>query len=204
MIGIGAALCMVPSCKKSNLMPQEVTNSAVSAERQLPQQDPQVQDATTMYVMLASKGCDNTQRDFTSVIVDIDRVKVFSEEHGWVELPALAGSWDLVRMQKNDIPGFNITDRVAMKAGIITKVAITFGENNKLVVNGKPAECFKLGAQEIMIDLKGEVKANEVNELKLAMNICGNIGTQTNGDGTQCFIMKPVAEFQGITQKMIK
>lgn len=195
MIGIGAALCMVPSCKKSDIKPQE---AAASNTQQ------QEQNGTTMYVMLASKPCSTPQKDYTSVIVDIRSIRVYNTLHGWEELPSIAGKWDLVNMQKENIPGLNITERVAVNSGLITKVAITFGENNKLEVNNYPASCFNLGAREVILDLKGEVKAGAVNEILISMDICGNIMAETNSDGNSCYTLKPVMEFQRLSQKMIK
>ncbi|MBA3664581.1 MAG: DUF4382 domain-containing protein [Bacteroidetes bacterium] len=202
IIGMGAMLCMVPACKKSDIKPQELSTTTADA-KQSPQSDPQTQDAS-LYVMLASKGCSTPQKDYTSVIVDIKSVKVYNAENVWVELPVVSGTWDLVRMQQGDIPGLNITDRKNVKAGAISKVAITFGDNNKLVLNNKPVSCFKLGAQEVIMNIRGEVMAGRVNELLMSINICDNMSTQVNKDGTTCYILKPDMQFQRITQKMIK
>ncbi|MCW3078177.1 MAG: hypothetical protein JWO32_2786 [Bacteroidetes bacterium] len=194
---------MAPSCKKSNMMPKGVSDATETQQKQGPSPQP-VPDNTSMYVMLASKPCSNPQKEYTSLTVDIRGVKVYSPENGWVTLPMVAGWWDLVSMQQGNSAGLNITNRIAVRPGGITKVAVSFGVNNKLVVNNDAASCFKLGTQEVVFDMKGEVQKNAVNELLIAMDICGNISVETNNDGNKCYLLKPVVQFERVSQKMIK
>jgi hypothetical protein len=203
MIGLGAALCLVPACKKSNIAPKEATasNSIEQRDPGLPLQP--VEQNTSLYVMLASKACLSPQKEYTSLKVEIRGIRFYTAEEGWQALPTIDAGWDLVSMQQGT--GLNITNVKTVSPGTITRVAIIFGDHNELVVNDRPAaSCFKLGAQEVIIDLKEGIKANAVNELLVSIDICGHIGVQQNNDGTQCYILKPVMEFQRLTQKMIK
>jgi hypothetical protein len=202
MIGLGAVLCSVPACKKSNIAPKEATasNSIEQRDPGLPLQP--VEGNTSLYVMLASKACLSPQKEYTSLKVDIRGIRFYTAEEGWQALPTIDAGWDLVSMQQG--PGLNITNVKAVSPGTITKVAIFFGDHNELVVNDRPASCFKLGAQEVIIDLKEGIIANAVNELQVSIDICGHIGVQPNADGTQCYILKPVMEFKRLSQKMTK
>lgn len=204
IIGMGAMLCMVPACKKSDIKPQNLQEVTASTAKQGQPAAPVNQNNTSMYVMLASKTCANPQKEYSSLIVDIKSVKIYSDKYGWEELPAFVNGWDLVSMQQANITGLNITDRLPVHSGTITKVAVIFGDNNKLVVNDKTASCFKVGTREVIVSLRGEIKANAVNELLLSMDMCGNVSVQTNSDGSQCYVLKPLVEFNRISQKMIK
>jgi hypothetical protein len=202
MIGIGAALCLAPSCKKSGTRPILDTKVNAVAERALPQQQPPAADInTSLYVMLASKPCLAPEKEYTSLMVDIVGVQVYSEKLGWRELNTFDADWDLVSMQHGT--GINISDRMEIDPGTITKVAVRFGENSTLDVNNQRA-CFKLASQEVVIDLKGEIVKGSVNELKLAMDMCGHIGVHVDNEGTKCYILKPVVDFVSLTQKLIK
>lgn len=205
MIGMGTLLCLVPSCKKSNLMPREASETGTvnnTLQREPGPSLPMDQNSTSMYVMFSSKSCSMPQREFTSLLLDLKGIEVYTDGYGWETLPVITNGWDVVAMQHSDI-GLNVTDRIAVRPGIITKIAINFGDNNRLEVNGRPA-CFKIGNHEVMMDVKGEVRKGYINQLNLNMDICGNIGTQANPDDNSCFILKPVVDFTGITQKKIK
>lgn len=192
---------MVPACKKSNITPKDSIATVTGDNQRLMQQDAV---GTSLYVMLASKPCVTPQKEYTSLTVDIKGVRVYSLENGWQTLPVTATGLDLVSMQQENMPSLNLTDRIMVQAGTITKVAINFGVNNKLVVNNKPESCLKLGTQEVILDLKGEVKKDAVNELLVSMDICGNITAQTGNDGNRCYLLNPSMKFERVSQKMIK
>lgn len=204
MIGMGALLCLAPSCNKSKIMPQETAAVNTEAQRAPAPQDPFVQVNTSFYVMLASTFCSNPEKQYTSLMLDIKGVRVFNPATGWQDLKTVPAGWDLVYSQQGIAPGWNITERMPVNPGKITQMAITFGNNNKLVVNNSPASCFKLGAQEVVVDVRGEIKEGAVNELLVGIDICGNIGVQSVPDMDPCYVLKPVLHFERLSQKMIK
>ncbi|MGZ4044184.1 MAG: hypothetical protein ACXVO9_13350, partial [Bacteroidia bacterium] len=116
MIGMGALLCLVPACKKSNIMPGEASASNETEQRGLPQNPLPVVN-TSMYVMLTSKPCATPQKEFNSVLVDIRSVSVYNQTTGWQEFKTIASGWDLVALQQGAIPGLNITDRLKVNHG---------------------------------------------------------------------------------------
>ncbi|MGZ3921350.1 MAG: DUF4382 domain-containing protein [Bacteroidia bacterium] len=190
MIGMGAMLCMVPSCKKSDVKPQEV--NAVNAQQK------QEQDTATLYVLLDSKRCSNQQSQYTSATVDIRGIKVYNTVHGWEDLTPVPGAWDVVSLQQATVAVADITEKSMVHSGSITKIALTFGTNNKLVVNDKAVPCYKIGVQEVVLDLKGEIRAGSVNELVVSIDICGNITVQTHYDQEPCYILNPIMAFESI------
>lgn len=204
MIGIGALLFLAPSCEKSNIQPIDNSATTELEERSIGQDLQPLRNKTSLYVMLSSKPCLSPQREYTALMINIKAIRFYTEQHGWQSIQPLNQSFDLVKMQSMDT-GFNITDRYIVPPGTITKVALTFGDQNRLAVNNVPVNCFKLANQEVVLDMKGEIKAKEVNELLLSMDICGNISLQNNNSGdNKCYILKPLVEFQKISQKMIK
>lgn len=190
LIGIAGMLCLTPSCKKDEIQPK---GTNVSAQKS-------TEDAmATLYVMLDSKPCSTPQSQYTSATVDIRGIKVFNTVSGWEDLTAVPGAWDVVSLQTAPVPVADITEKSSVHAGTITKIALTFGDNNKLVVNDKAASCYKIDGREIVLDLKGEIKANTLNQLVVSIDICGNISVQTHYDSDPCYVLKPVMAVESFT-----
>lgn len=204
LIGIGAALCFAPSCRKSTITPQKFEAVDNIQERVPSQPQTPANENTSLYVMLKSAACATPQKEYTSMMLNIKDVRVFNPATGWQDLKAVSNGWDMLFAEQGTTPGFNITELMAVNAGKITKAAITFGDNNKLVVNNKIASCFSLASREVVVDFGGEVKAGRVNRLVLDLDACGHIGMQTNADGAQCYVLKPVVYFDRLSQDMVK
>jgi hypothetical protein len=188
MIGIGAALCLAPSCKKSDIKPQEVSANPQKAQ----------EDTATLYVLLDSKPCSAPQDQYTSATVDIRGIKVFNTAHGWEDLTPVPGAWDVVSLQQASVPVADITEKSKVHSGTITKIALTFGTNNHLVVNDNAASCYRLKVHEVVLDLQGEISAGSVNEMVVSIDICGNITLQTHYGEDPCYILNPVMAFQSL------
>ncbi len=188
ILGIAGILCLFPSCKKEN--PEPVVEAKT---RQV--------DTASLYVLINSKACATLQTEYTSATLDIRGIKVFSAEHGWQELTPVAGAWDLVSLQSATVPVAEITENTKVKAGAITKIMLTFGTNNQLVVDNQAATCYKIGVKEVTIDFEGEIKAGALNEIVLNVDICGNFSVETRYQEDPCYTLTPMIEFQGIVQR---
>jgi hypothetical protein len=196
MIGIAGMLSLVPSCKKSEVKPEapSVTNNSEARQSQ-------VQDTASLYVMIDSKPCSTPQSQYTSASIDIRGIKVLNSEHGWEELTPVAGAWDVVSLQTAPVPVADITERSSVHTGTISKIALTFGDNNQLVVNDQAARCYNIGKHEIVLDMQGEIKANTLNEIVVSIDICGNISVHTQYDHEPCYTLNPVMAVQSFTQR---
>jgi hypothetical protein len=188
-ITIAAILCLFAGCKKDDTHP-----SAAAVRTTLP-------DTATLYVMIDSKHCSTPQSEYTSASVDIRGIKVFYTDHGWIDLTPVPGAWDLVSLQTAPVPVAEITENSKVFAGAITKIMLTVGDNNKLVVDNKAANCFKIGTKEIMIDLQGNIQANALNELVLSVDICGKFTVVSKYQEETCYTLTPAFAFQSLVQR---
>lgn len=190
MIGIGAALLLAPSCKKSEVKPQEPVSVNSQSQRH--------GDTASLYVLLNSKPCETPQNQYSSATVDIREIKVFNTEHGWESLTTVPGAWDVVSLQTATVPVADLTEKTTVHAGTITKIALTFGTNNHLVVNNTAAECYRLGTREVILDIQGELRANTLNELVVNIDICGNITLNAPYGEVPCYTLNPVMSFHSL------
>jgi hypothetical protein len=188
VIGIAGALCLFPGCKKSEIKPVGTASADLVQNKQ-----------ATLYVLLDSKPCSTPQKEYTSATVDIRGIKVLNTEHGWEELVPVPGAWDVVSLQTAPVPVAEITENSTVHAGTITKITLTFGSNNQLVVNDQAADCYKIGAKEVTLDLNAEIQAETLNEIVVSIDICGNI--EVSYDGGTCYTLKPVMAFQSFTRR---
>jgi hypothetical protein len=189
LIGIAGTLCLSPGCKKKNVEPAEALAKQT------------VTDTATLYVLIDSKPCATPQTQYGSATIDIRGIKVFNTEAGWEELVPVPGAWDVVSLQTAQVPVAEITENTRVHAGAITKIALSIGDNNKLVVNDQAADCYKIASKEIVIDLQGEIKAGALNEIVLSLDICGNFSVQTRYNESPCYTLKPVFGFQSLVQR---
>ena len=190
MIGIGAMLCFVPSCKKSDIKPQKV-DETYGTQLQKP-------GNASLYVMLESKSCATPQKEFTSATVDIRGIKVFNPAFGWEELTAVSNAVDVIALQNGPVTMTKLSETSTIHSGAITKIALTIGDNNKLVVNNKPIRCYNISKRDVVIDLKGEIDAGSANKLVLSIDVCGNITVQSKYDQEPCYTLNPVMAFENI------
>jgi len=187
MIGVAGILSLLPFCKKSTAKPEEPTTITTQQLKQ---------DTAQLYVLLDSKPCKIPQEEFTSATVDIRSIKVNNSVHGWEELIPVPGAWDVVSLQQASVPVADITEKSTVHTGTITQIALTFGNNNKLVVNDVAAPCYKIDGKEVILNFQGEIKPGTLNEIVVSIDICGNISIQNKYDQEPCYILKPVMAFQ--------
>jgi hypothetical protein len=188
LIGVAGMLCLFPNCKKEKAEPvSEAKTEQV--------------DTASLYVMIDSKPCSIPQSQYTSASVDIRGIKIFSSVSGWQELTPVSGAWDVVSLQSAPVPVAEITEVTKVNAGAITKIMLTIGDNNKLVVNNQGASCYKIEPKEIVIELNGEIKADALNEIVLSIDICGNFSVQTRYQEDPCYTLKPVFAFKSLVQR---
>jgi hypothetical protein len=190
MMGIAGALCLAPSCKKNDVEPNAL-KTPVTQEVQ--------NEKTSLVVVLDSKTCSRPQEQYTSATIDIRGIKVYSEEHGWQELETVPGAWDVVSLQSAPMPIAELTEPTGVKPGMISQIALTFGDNNQLVVNDAPARCYNLGEKEIVLDFEGEIKADMLNQLVISIDICGNIIVNEKYNEDPCYTLNPVMAFESLT-----
>jgi hypothetical protein len=185
ILGIAAGLYLLPGCKKDNTVPAGRAPQA---------------DTATLYVMINSLPCDSTMKQYTSASVDIRGIKVLTTA-GWEELTPVPGAWDVVSLQTAPVPVAEITNNTKVQAGTISKIMLTFGTNNKLVVNNQAATCYKLGVTEVTLDVQGEIKADALNEIVLNIDICGKFTVQQRYQEDPCYTLTPTFTFKSMVQR---
>lgn len=188
-IGIVGMICLFLYCKKDNPQPAAAAEKTVQS------------DTATLYVLIDSKRCSIPQAQYTSATIDIRGIKVFNTVHGWEELTPVSGAWDVVSLQTAPVPVAEITENTKVHSGTITKIMLTIGTNNKLVVENKAADCYKIGVKEITLELNGEIKADALNELVLSIDICGKFTVTHRYQEETCYTLTPVFGFQSLGQR---
>lgn len=189
MIGFASILCLFPCCKKNDAQPTGPTSS----------QNQNKNTAAGLFVLIDSEPCDTPMSEYTSATLDIRGVAVFSEGH-WTDLMPVAGAWDLVSLQSAPVPVAEITENSTIEAGTITKVKLTFGSNNQLVVGNQPARCYNISPQEVIIDVEAEVEVGTLNQLVLSVDVCGNILVTPRYQDDPCYTLNPIFSFQSFSQ----
>jgi hypothetical protein len=189
MIGIASMFCLAPACKKTDVKPAEPAKVMHG-------------DTASLYVLLDSKACATAQTEYNSATVDIRGIKVFNTTHGWEDLTPVPGAWDVVSLQTAPVPVADLTENTRVHTGVITKIALTIGDNNQLVVNNAQARCYNIATKEIVLELEGELKANTLNEIVISIDICGNIQVTQHYNQDPCYTLNPVMAFQSF--KMVK
>jgi hypothetical protein len=192
MIGMAGMICLFPHCKKTDAKPTE-PNGPTTNQRM-------AQDTAKLYVLLESKPCSTPQKQYTSATLDIRHISVFNTESGWEELTPVAGAWDIVSLQSAPVPVADITEKSTVHTGTITQVKLTFGDNNKLVVNDQAAPCYQLSTREVVLDIHGQINAKTLNQMVISVDICGNITVVAPYDEPACYTLHPVMGFESLTQ----
>lgn len=187
MIGIASMFCLAPACKKSDAKPVEANKAHA--------------DTASLYVLLDSKPCSTPQSQYTSATIDIRGIKVYNTVHGWESLTPVPGAWDVVSLQTAVVPVADITENSTVHTGIITKIALTIGDNNQLVVNNDQARCYNIGTKEIILELEGEITANSLNEIVISIDICGNIEVTQHYNQDPCYTLNPVMAFESFIKR---
>jgi hypothetical protein len=193
MIGMAGIICLFPQCKKSAAKPDEV-NGPMSPQKMVQH------DSTSLYVLLDSKPCSTPQGQYTSASIDIRHIQVFNTECGWQELTPVQGAWDVVSLQSAPVPVADITEQSSVCSGTITQIKLTFGDNNRLVVNDQAAPCYNLSTREVVLDMHGVINANTLNQLVVSIDICGNISVEQPYNEAPCYTLHPVMAFESMTQ----
>ncbi|MCE3259651.1 MAG: hypothetical protein K0S12_1292 [Bacteroidetes bacterium] len=191
IIGMAGILCFSPSCKKSDVKPQGSNNQSTQHQAH--------EEMAKLYVMIDSKSCETPQSEYTSATIDIRSIQVNNGEHGWEDLTPVPGAWDVVSLQTAPVPVAEITEVSTVHTGTITQIKLIIGDNNKLVVNDAAAKCYNVEPKEIILDLKGELRANTVNEIVISVDICGKFTVHTKYDEEPCYTLKPVMAFQSFS-----
>jgi hypothetical protein len=189
ILGIVGALCLFPGCKKDDVQPIAAVSKTTAP------------DTASLYVLLDSKACATVQSQYSSATIDIRGIQVFSTEHGWQDLTTVPGAWDVVSLQTAPVPVADLTETTKVKAGAITKIKLTIGDNNQLVVDDKQASCYKIAKKEIILDVQADVKANALNEIVISIDICGNFTVEQRYQEDPCYTLNPVFAFQNILQR---
>jgi hypothetical protein len=192
MIGIASAICLFPCCKKSDSQPDVPSTQSSQVQKQI--------DTAKLYVLLDSKACATLQSQYTSASVDIRNIAVLNSEVGWEELTTVPGAWDVVSLQSAPVPVADLTEKSTVHAGSISKIRITFGDNNKLVVNDQPVDCYSLSRKEIILDLEANIEARSLNQIVVSIDICGNIKVTPRYNDTPCYTLDPVMAFESFSQ----
>jgi hypothetical protein len=202
LIGIVSALSLIPGCRKDSVQPIKPVNSNAPA---IHSSDPMIAaritsgDTASLYVLIDSEPCGTVQSQYTSASVDIRDIEVFNTQYGWEHLTPVPGAWDVISIESAPVPIAEITEVSQVHAGEISKIRLTIGENNQLVVNNEAASCYKIQGNKIVINLDETITADALNEIVLNIDICGKFKTEVQEDSSICYLLKPEFSFQSIT-----
>jgi hypothetical protein len=97
------------------------------------------------------------------------------------------------------VPVAEITENTNIKAGTITKIQLTFGDNNHLGVNNEGVDCYKLAKKEITLDMNAVLMAEALNEIVVSIDICGNFSAEPRYQQKPCYTLNQVMAFQSFT-----
>jgi hypothetical protein len=208
-MGFIGLISLLPSCTKSNkLAPASET---ISSNRPAPEEGtpitiPDETPRGVLAVRLVSSGCDQIQVEtpdldteesrlepYSAINLDIRQIKVYSAENGWEDLKVNAAVYDLITLQ-NEL-GEEIAARTSIKEGNISKISITLGRGNSIMIKGKTF-CLRPSANEIIVDVKAKLQAEHFGEMILNIDFCNAIHLEDHYDTGSCYVLKPMVSLK--------
>jgi hypothetical protein len=129
----------------------------------------------------------------TGLNVDIQRIMLYSETKGWIDLKLTPGVYDLVALQNN--ASVYLTEQTSIDAGEFKQLYIYFGGNNSIMVNGAK-KCMRLKSSALTIDLNAIIKSGTLNEIILGIDFCDALSVDPTYD-SECYIFDPSVFVKG-------
>ena len=127
--------------------------------------------------------------DYAALNVEIERVEIYSESSGWVELSNESQIVNVLELT-NGVET-TLASSTRLEAGIYTQVAVYFGSDNSIQVqqNGEFVSLEIGGEGMIVSDIHAEVAAGASAEVLLDFNVAESV-VLINGE----FVLNPVVE----------
>ncbi len=124
--------------------------------------------------------------DFAALNVEVERVEIYSESSGWVELSNESRIVNVLELT-NGVET-TLASSTELEAGLYTQVAVHFGSNNSIQVqsNGDYASLEMGGEGSIVTDIHAEVNASSSTEVLLDFNVAESV-EYVNGE----FVLSP-------------
>lgn len=132
--------------------------------------------------------------DYQQVNVEVLQVKVNHETAGWIDLPTVAGVYDLLTLQ-NDV-SVTLVDVGNLPAGKINQLRLVLGSNNTIMVDSLVYPLSTPSAQMsgLKINLNHQFFPNQLYQLVLDFEAGTSIVEQGNGE----YSLKPVIKVASI------
>ncbi len=132
--------------------------------------------------------------DFQQVNVEVLQVQVNHDGAGWVELPTVAGVYDLLTLQ-NDVSA-TLVDVGTLPAGHLNQFRLILGTNNTVMVDSVYYPLATPSAQQsgLKINFNADFAPNQLYEVLLDFDAEKSIVIQGNGS----YSLKPVIKILAI------
>lgn len=138
--------------------------------------------------------------NFEHVFIDIQEVRIHSNNGGWASLPINAGVYDLLEFNN----GMDtLLCNVELPVGRISQIRLVLGNSNSVVVDGTTHSLTTPSAQTsgLKLNLHQELEANESYSIWLDFDAGSSVVLTGNGE----YILKPVIRtFSDLTNGKIK
>jgi len=132
--------------------------------------------------------------DFQQVNVDVQQVQVHHDGMGWVNLPTVAGVYDLLTLQ-NDVSA-TLVDVGTLPSGHINQFRLVLGANNTVMVDSVYYPLATPSAQQsgLKINLNADFVPDQLYQLIIDFDAQESIVIQGNGS----YSLKPVIKVLAI------
>jgi hypothetical protein len=130
----------------------------------------------------------NKAQAITGVNVDIQRVMIYSESKGWVDMKLMPGVYDLMALQ-NDVSIY-LTTQTNIDAGEFKYLYVFFGGENSLMINDQK-KCMRLKVNALTVDMAAMIKSGMLSEILIGFDFCDAISVDANYNNDGCYILDP-------------
>lgn len=132
--------------------------------------------------------------DYQEINVEVLKVRVHHDVQGWIDLPTVAGVYDLLTLQ-NDVSA-TLVDTGVFPAGTIKQMRLILGENNTIKIDDEYYLLSTPSAQQsgLKINLNAHFEPGQLYEVILDFVADESIVEQGNG----AYSLKPVIKVESI------
>lgn len=179
---------VIASCQKEQLSPASGSGNQNASS-------PEMKSVK----MTATPG--NPDQNYAMVNLELKNVEVFVEGNGWASLNTTVQSFNALSLENGSELEIANSGNASIKADLVSKVRLTFGQSNQIVLASPIAEVdFSLTGstdQSITIDIQRQDKAQA--EIVIALNLEHALTQSSSG-----WSFTPVVEFIEQAQTGIK
>ncbi len=122
--------------------------------------------------------------DYAMLNVEIERVEVYSETSGWVNISNQSQIINVLDLTNGN--SVTLGSQTDIDAGLYTQVALYFGNENELMVHddGETTSFDLSGQGAVTIDINQNIDANTHADVLLDFNVAESIHVNGNGSGS--------------------